>query len=123
MARVKAGAKARLLFGNPDSPHVLERGREEGIGDAIPPKIRNVLALYEMLKHVDGIEVRLHSTNLYNSIYRFDNEMLVNMHVYGNVAAHAPMMHIRQLSGGELFDIYADSYERVWASSTPAWEA
>ncbi len=123
LARVKAGAKARLLFGDPDSPHVLERGREEGIGDAIPPKIRNVLSLYETLRHIDGIEVRLHRTNLYNSIYRFDNEMLVNMHVYGSVAAHAPMMHVRQLSGGDLFDTYADSYERVWATSTPAWTA
>lgn len=120
-AKAKAGAKIRLLFGDPDSPHVLERGREEGIGDAIPPKIRNVLALYRKLHQVDGIEVRLHATNLYNSLYRFDDDMLVNTHVYGFVAAHAPLVRLRRLSGGDLFETYADSFERVWSDSRPAW--
>jgi len=119
--KAEVGAKLRLLFGDPESPHVLERGREEGIGDAIPPKIRNVLTFYRQLDGVDGIQVRLHRTNLYASIYRFDDEMLVNAHVYGFVAAHAPLLHIRQLSGGDLFDTYAESFERVWSEAVPAW--
>ena len=30
-----------------------------------------------------GIEVRLHATTLYNSLYRFDQSLLVNTHAYG----------------------------------------
>ena len=118
--KARAGAKVRLLFGDPDSPAVAERTAEEGIGTgAISAKIRNVLAFYRPLADVNGVEVRCHSTTLYNSIYRFDDEMLVNPHIYGATAAHGPTLHLRQLAGGDLFDSYANSYERVWATSTP----
>ena len=70
---------------------------------------------------VTGIEARLHSTTLYNSVFRFDAEMLVTMHVYGLLGAHAPLMHLRRLGEGDLFSTYAESFERVWASATPAW--
>jgi hypothetical protein len=48
--------------------------------------------------------------------------MLVNHHVLGLPAAHAPVMHLRQLDSGDLFDMYADTFERVWANAVPAWE-
>jgi transcriptional regulator with XRE-family HTH domain len=119
--RAEAGAKIRLLFGDPTSQAVSERGAEEGIGDAIASKIRNVLVLYRPIAAVPGIEVRLHSTTLYSSLYRFDDEMLVNTHIYGVLAAYAPVLHLRKLSAGDLFDTYADSFERVWAGGRPAW--
>ena len=61
-----------------------------------------------------GIEVRTHGTVLYNSIYRFDDEMIVNPHVYGKVASHAPALHLRRLSAGDLFTTYEDSFTAVW---------
>ncbi len=120
--RAAAGAKIRLLLGDPDSGTVAQRGTEEGIDDAIAHKIRNVLVHYRPLDHVDGVEVRLHGTTLYNSIYRFDDEMLVSLHVHGLPAAHAPLLHVRQLSEGELFLTYASSFERIWSGAVPAWE-
>lgn len=119
--RAESGVKIRLLFGDPDSPHVVERGREEGIEDAIQHKIRNTLAHYRPLANVAGVDVRLHATNLYNSIYRFDDEMLVSLHVHGLPAAHAPLLHLRQLAEGDLCRIYTDSFERIWADASPAW--
>ncbi|MEJ7654809.1 MAG: DUF5919 domain-containing protein [Chloroflexia bacterium] len=119
--KAESGARVRILFGDPDSPHVAERGREEGIGDAIRHKIRNVMVHYRGLEPVSGIEVRVHRTNLYNSVYRFDNDMLINLHVYGLAAAHAPMMHLRRLAEARLFTTYYQSFERVWAESAPAW--
>lgn len=119
--RATAGTKVRILFGDPECTAVSERGAEERIGDAMASKIRNVLVLYRPVAEVPGIEVRLHGTTLYNSIYRFDDELLVNTHIYGVPAAHAPVLHLRKLSAGDLFDTYADSYERVWAGSRPAW--
>lgn len=116
-----AGAKVRILLGDPDSPQVATRGSEEGIGDAMASKIRNVLSFYNRLRTADGVSVHFHATTLYNSIYRFDNEMLVNTHVYGFPAAHAPVIHLRRLTGGDLFDTYADSFDRVWVSSRSAW--
>ncbi len=56
---------------------------------------------------------------LYNSIYRFDDEMIVNPHVYGKMASHAPALHLRRLSAGTLFTTYQDSFNAVWAAAAP----
>ena len=119
--RVEAGAKVRILLGDPDSPEIAQRGAEEGIGNAISAKIRNVLTWYDKLREVDGVSLGLHSTTLYNSIYQFDDEMLVNPHVFGFPAAHSPTLHLRRLGSGDLFNLYADSFDRIWSMAKPAW--
>jgi len=63
---------------------------------------------------LDGCEVRLHSTTLYASIFRYDDEMVINPHAYGSPATANPCLHVRRLPGGPLFDHYAESFERVW---------
>jgi hypothetical protein len=95
---------------------------EEGIGtDAIPTKARNVLALFRRLADIEGIEVRLHGTTLYNSIYRFDSEMIVNTHVLGLVAPHCPALHLRRLAASGMFDIYTACFDQIWEQAAPAW--
>ena len=121
-AKAESGTQVDILLGDPECAEVASRGAEEGIGDAMAAKVRNTLAFYVPLRDVQGIEVHFHRTTLYNSIFMFDNEMLVNTHVYGFPAHHAPVMHLRRLSGGELFNTYADSFDRVWSSSRPVWE-
>lgn len=121
--KAQDGARVRILLGDPDSPHVAQRGQDEGIGDAMASKIRNALVHYAPLRGAAGVEVHLHATTLYNSLYWLDEEMLVNTHVYGLPAGHAPVLHLRRLSAGSLFDTYAESFERVWATSAPAWPA
>ena len=52
--------------------------------------------LYRPLRDVDGIEFRLHRTVLYNSIYRADDQLLVNTHIYGFAARRTrPVLHLR----------------------------
>lgn len=114
-AKAEQGARIRLLFGDRDSEAVAQRSRDEGIGEhTIPAKIDHALAHFRPLADVPGVEVRTHDTVLYNSIYRFDDEMIVNPHVYGKLAAHAPAMHLRRLTAGDLFTTYADSFTAIW---------
>lgn len=120
-AKVASGVEVTIMRGDPDSPEVAIRGIEEGIGDAMAAKIRNTLAFYAGLKNVKGASVLYHRTTLYNSIFRYDDEMLVNTHVYGFPAHHAPVVHLRKLTGGELFDTYADSLDRVRSTAVPVW--
>ena len=70
---------------------------------------------------LDVAEVRLHDTPLYNSIYRFDSEMLVNVHAYGLLAAYTPVFHLRRVDG-QWFETYIESYERIWAAARPYGE-
>ncbi len=114
-----AGVRVRLLSGDPGSLAVAQRGEEEGIGGAaIGAKIRNVLALFDPLLEA-GAQIRLHGTVLYNSMYRADDDLLVNPHILGCVAACAPVLHLRRISGGAMVSTYLDSFERIWDDAAP----
>jgi hypothetical protein len=76
--RARAAVRVRILLGDPDSPAIAARGIDEGIGDAMPAKVRNVFVQYRPLLAIDGVQVRLHATVLYNSLYRADDELLAN---------------------------------------------
>ncbi|MEU9117649.1 helix-turn-helix transcriptional regulator [Streptomyces sp. NPDC048483] len=114
-----AGVPIRFMLGDPECEAVAVRGRDEGIGAAMAGKIRNALINYSGLFGLPGVEFRLHETTLYNSIYRSDDEMLANGHLYGVGAYLAPVLHLQRVPGGELFDSYAESVERVWESARP----
>lgn len=118
-ARAADGVRIRLLFGDPDSAVVHSRGTEEGIDAGMAFKINNALLLHERLIAMDGVQVRLHSTTLYNSIYRGDDDLLVNPHLYGVMAYMAPVLHLRHVDGGTIVSTYLESFERVWASARP----
>jgi transcriptional regulator with XRE-family HTH domain len=117
--KARAGVRVRILLGDPKSSAVAERGEDEGVGDAQAAKIHNALVLYKPLRPVDGVEFRYHKTVLYNSIYRADDNLLVNTHIYGITAALAPVWHLRKVPGGEIATAYLDSFERVWESAVP----
>ncbi|MBB5155202.1 hypothetical protein BJ970_002736 [Saccharopolyspora phatthalungensis] len=119
--KAENGTNVRLLFGDPDSDEVELRSEEEQLGEGtLGSRIRNALAFYRPTRGVTGIELRLHTATLYNSIFRFDDEMIVNTHIYGFQGAYAPALHLRQLSAGGLFEIYSESFEAVWGQSKPA---
>jgi len=117
--RAEDGVTIRILLGDPDSEQVAQRGAEEGIAEAMAARIRNVIVLYQLLLDLPTVEVRLHATVLYNSIYRADDEMLVNIHIYGTVAAHAPVLHLQRHNDDDMFSTYANSFERVWTTAKP----
>ena len=118
--KADAGARIRLIFGDRNAQAVQERSLDEGIGEhTIAAKIDHALAFFRSLANTPGVQIRTHATVLYNSIYRFDDEMIVNPHVYGKVAAHAPALHLRRLSAGDLFTTYADSFTAVWEGAAP----
>lgn len=121
--KAKAGARVRILLGDPDDARIADRGEEEGIGDALAAKIRNARVLYRPLMDAPGFEFRRHHTVLYNSIYRADDRLFVNTHIYGLPAAQAPLWHLRKIPGGELARHYLESFERVWDDATPMTEA
>ncbi|WP_040795713.1 DUF5919 domain-containing protein [Nocardia higoensis] len=118
--KAAAGTSIRFLFGNPAADEVAKRSSEERLAEGtVSARIRNALALVEPLAGIDGVELRYHDTTLYNSVFRFDDEMIVNMHVYGQPGAYAPAMHLRRLAGGDLFDTYLTSFEQVWSQAVP----
>jgi hypothetical protein len=117
--KVDAGARVRVLLGDPDSENVLQRGADEGIYESLASKIRNAMVLYRPLHDIDGIEFRLHDTVLYNSIYLADDQVLVNTHIYNFPASQAPVLHLRRVAGGDMVTTYLECFDQVWSGARP----
>lgn len=116
--KANAGARIRLAFGDPDSAHVVERDALEQIGGTLPGRIRNALNFCEPLHRVDGIEIGLHTVHLYNSVFCFDNQMIVTPHLYRARGYQHPALHLRELSPHGIFASFADQFEQVWQTTT-----
>ena len=112
-AKARARVTVRIVLGDPDSSHVDQRGHDEGIHDAMAAKIRNAI-LFSRPLATAGVEIRLHSTVLYNSMYRGDDEMLINQHIHGIAGAYAPVLHLRRHADDGVFVTYSSSFERIW---------
>jgi hypothetical protein len=65
------------------------------------------------------VDIAQHATTLYNSVYRADDEMYVNTHIYGMNAYGNPLFHLRRRTGNGLFDAYAASVDTVWRTARP----
>jgi hypothetical protein len=117
--KATAGCEIRVAIGDPAGSRVKTRGDDERFGLGIASRCELALLHYRPLIGHERISVHLHDTTLYNSIYRFDDEMLVNAHLYATNAYVAPVLHLRRLAGGQLFENYAKSFDAVWDASTP----
>jgi hypothetical protein len=117
--RAADGCAVKIALGDADSPNVRQRGQEERFGHGIESRCRLALMHYRPLLGVQGVEIRIHGTTLYNSLYRADDQLVVNAHVWGVNAYGAPVWHLRRHGDGGVFDTYADSFDAVWATARP----
>jgi hypothetical protein len=122
-SKAEDGLEVRVLMADPDSPECTKRGVEERLFDAIPARVRMALTYYAPLAGVPGVEFRLQQETLYNSIFVYDDEMLINQHVYGMYGYMAPVLHLRRMDNGDFFEMYIRSFERVWEVSSPIQES
>lgn len=114
--KASSGVRVRIALADPGSPHAVGGGLG-GIDDAMASKIRKALALYRSLAGIRNLEIRLHRAKLYNSLYRADNNLLVNQHVHGVPAVNAPVFHLCCEVSSDIFRSYDESFSRIWASS------
>lgn len=115
--KCEESVKVRIAFGDPEAPQVRARGDEEGVGDGLAGRINYALAWHRPIFGCPNLSIAFHSTVLYNSILRFDDQMLVNPHIYSMPAFRAPIIHLRRINDGPLFETYVECFERIWASS------
>ncbi|MDT0458557.1 XRE family transcriptional regulator [Streptomyces sp. DSM 41527] len=120
--RAAEGCSVRIALGDAESANVRQRGEEERFGHGIESRCRLALMHYRPLLGVPGIEIRTHETTLYNSIYRADDQLLANAHVWGVNAYGAPVWHLRRNGDGGIFDTYAQSFDEVWTTAKPVPE-
>lgn len=120
--RAAEGCSVRIALGDAESENVRQRGEEERFGHGIESRCQLALMHYRPLLGVPGVEIRTHGTTLYNSIYRADDQLLANAHVWGVNAYGAPVWHLRRNGDGGIFDTYAQSFDAVWTTAKPVPE-
>jgi transcriptional regulator with XRE-family HTH domain len=113
------GAQVRLCFGDPDGSAVALRDEEEGINGALGAKIRACLSYFPRLVGSQNCGIRLHNHTLYASIFRYDDQAMINPHIWGSPASANPLFHFRRLGEDCTFGKYMNSFERIWEQSKP----
>lgn len=117
--RAAQGVEVRLCFGDPNGEAVAARGREEGIDDTLSAKVRASLTYYRPLLAQERAEVRLHDTTLYNSLFRYDENLLVNPHIWGQPASANPVFQLKRVGGAGWFDSYTEGFDAIWVDAKP----
>ncbi len=120
--KAEAGVRFRLLVGDETMPAVIQRAKDEGTPGGLEGRIQLMRRYLSEVWDLEGVEVRTHGTILYNSIYRFDDNLLVNGHAHGALAGQSPVMHYRRTEGGSIWNHYVRSFEQVWSLGVPETE-
>lgn len=121
--RGRASCAIRIAVAEPTCLEVAARDAEEDLGGTLSGRIRTTLRYFTELQKVGVADIRCHATPMYNSVFRFDDEMLVTPHLYGVHGFHAPLLHLRRLHSEGIFDRFAAHFEAIWETATPVKES
>lgn len=117
--RIDDGVTARLCLGDPDSDAVRVRGAEEGIGASLAARCRLGLSYARPLIEAFPSSVRMTGATLYASLYRFDDDVLANFHLFGNPASASPVLHCHKRGSSGIVANLERSFDAIWDQATP----
>lgn len=118
-AKARDGVAVRVCLGDPAGESARTRGAEEGVGRLLAARCELAVQYAQPVVAADPAAVRLHDTTLYASILRFDDDLLVNWHLYGAPAAASPVLYLRVANSHGLAATIAASFERIWECAQP----
>jgi hypothetical protein len=118
-AKTVDGVEVRVCLGDPDSEAVRLRGHEEGVGEGLAGRCRLAATYAAPLCLINHDAVRQTGATLYASILRFDDDLLLNTHLWGNPAVDSPVLHLRRRGDRGVFANAVRSFERVWKDAQP----
>ncbi|BBN47271.1 hypothetical protein MINTM019_34720 [Mycobacterium paraintracellulare] len=114
----KRGVQVRFLTGDPDSAAMTIRGAEEGIGEAVIARCRTSVELLTPYTGTPGLHIRTHDSTLYTSIFRVDDTMIVNFHIYGSPGRNNPLLVLSRHHEPRLWTTLEQAFDRVWDNAT-----
>jgi hypothetical protein len=108
--KAQSGVRIRVAFGTPDTSEVST--------NALSPQSVETSTLCELLRQIEGIEIRLYRDVLYNSIYRADDRVLCGQHIYGFPPERSPVLDLTRKNPNDMAQAYIATFDRVWAVSS-----
>ncbi|BCP37060.1 hypothetical protein MINTMi198_24300 [Mycobacterium intracellulare M.i.198] len=119
LAAAARGVSVRFLVGDPDTATTILRGEEEGIGEAVIARCRTSVELLAPHACTPGLDIRTHDTALYTSIFRVDDAMIVNFHIYGSPGRNNPVLVLSRHHEPRLWTTLEDAFTQVWNRARP----
>jgi transcriptional regulator with XRE-family HTH domain len=113
------GVAVRVLVGDPDGASMILRGQEEDIGEAVVARRRTTVELITPRATTPGLQIRTHQTTLYTSMFRVDDDMIVNFHIYGSPGRNNPVMVFAQADQPRLWATFDQAFNRIWDNAKP----
>lgn len=123
-AKATGGCEVRILIAAPDSIFVRlaagQLGQEEDEHGITPleREIELVRGHLEPLLGQPNLQLRRFLADRFNSILRFDDQMLVTLDLWGAPAGRAPLLHLRRDSDDGLFDQFTDHFDSIWQNAS-----
>jgi hypothetical protein len=121
--RCAAGLRVRIAIADPDCDHVCERDQLEQLGGTLPGRIRLSLMWLRDLSAAPNAIVGTHTIHLYNSVFRFDDQMIVTPHLFRAHGYQHPALHLRKLSAYGMFESFAEQFQQVWDTVRPVGQS
>jgi len=110
--KAEQGVRVRFLVGDPDSPVTREREEIEGVALTVSTRIR--VTLDELGKLLPTVEGRFSDRHIATSVFLFDNDALVSIHVADLLGHDSPTLHICRQGPDGLYDRFASHVEHLW---------
>lgn len=129
-AKAAAGCPVTVLIASPDSLWVqsvarqLGQDEEDYVGRSeLSRDIELARGHLEPLIGKSGVEVRVHYAERLHRILRFDDQMLVTLHLWGAASEQAPLLYLKRSIEGGLFDQFAGQLQTVLEDVSEPLEA
>lgn len=123
-AKAAAGVRIKILIAGKDSLWVAELARELGqeVDRASQTQVQREIDLarahLQPLLDTPGVRVSTFYAPRTYSILRFDEQMLVTMHLPGRAGSQAPLLHLRRSGDDGLFDQFAAHLNTIFADAS-----
>jgi len=116
----QAGGRVRVVLADPAGEHAVNRDREEQLDGGLIHRIKSSgKYLAERLPVGPEVEIRCQDVPMYNSIFRFDDQVLVTPHLYRRPGWQSPCLHLRRLGPAGIFENYMRHFEDIWEIAEP----
>ena len=99
----------------------IARGDPDGssLHSDVIARCRTTIELLAPRASTPGLQIRTHQATLYSSIFRVDDHIIVNFHIYGSPGRNNPVMMFTRSDDPRLWATFEHAFNRVWDNAKP----
>jgi transcriptional regulator with XRE-family HTH domain len=119
-AKAAAGCQVRILIAHPESVWNTSLAHQYGQAEMdregmtqLDHQLDEARHHLEPLAGHDGIDLRAHWSEPYNTILRFDDQMLIRLHLYAVPGTQTPLLHLQRRDHDGLFEQFAGHLDTI----------